>query len=58
MIKDHFVCNECESEFDLKYNDELVEGLPTFCPWCCAYISEEEENLDDYVGDDDEEEEM
>jgi hypothetical protein len=57
MIKDHFVCNECDSEFNLAYNEDLVEGLPTFCPWCAAYITEEEELSDDYVGEFDEEEE-
>lgn len=52
MKKEHFICSECESEFFINYKEDLVEGLPSFCPWCAEYISEDEpEEPEEYEDD-------
>lgn len=57
MVTTKFFCEECEVNFTLKYNEDLVEGPPCFCPWCSAYISEEEIPEPDMFEDDYETEE-
>ena len=47
----HHICNECSSEFTLKYNEEQTESDPIHCPFCGEYLLEAEEFQDD---DDDE----
>ena len=32
------VCGNCESEFTLKYNEELCDDDPIYCPFCSEYI--------------------
>jgi len=43
----HHLCDECNSEFTLKYDEEIVESDPLHCPFCGTYILELEENDDD-----------
>jgi hypothetical protein len=44
----HHHCDECDSEFNLKYDIEKCDSDPTFCPFCGEYILE---NDDDFVED-------
>jgi NAD-dependent SIR2 family protein deacetylase len=44
-------CNNCESEYFLKYFFEKVTNEPQYCPFCGEEIEE------DYEDDEDEEEE-
>jgi uncharacterized protein with PIN domain len=32
------LCDECNSEFTLKYDEEIVESDPLHCPFCGTYI--------------------
>lgn len=49
-LKVKFVCNDCDVDFIIQYNSDLVEDSPHFCPFCCSYIEEDnekdEESLD------------
>lgn len=40
------VCDNCESEFTIKYNEELCEDDPIYCPFCSEYILLEGDNSD------------
>jgi hypothetical protein len=41
-------CEYCESEFTLRYSEDLVHGNPTFCPFC----GEEHDAIDEsYIED-------
>jgi len=39
------VCDSCESEFTLKYNEELCDDDPIYCPFCSEYILLDSENI-------------
>lgn len=39
-IKHH--CNECESEFIIKYDKEICPDDPVYCPFCADYLIETE----------------
>jgi len=39
------VCGNCESEFILKYNEELCDDDPIYCPFCSEYILLDSENI-------------
>jgi DNA replicative helicase MCM subunit Mcm2 (Cdc46/Mcm family) len=43
----HHVCNECDSEFTIKYQEDKTESDPTYCPFCGEYLIETEERIDD-----------
>ena len=44
-------CSECESNFQLVYEEELVsEPVPCFCPFCGEKIEDIQE---EYIEDDD-----
>jgi len=30
----HHICDECGSEFTLKYDEEQTEDSPHYCPFC------------------------
>lgn len=30
----HHTCDNCDSEFTVKYDEEKVEDTPQFCPFC------------------------
>jgi len=34
----HHICDNCNSEFLIKYHDESVEDTPSYCPFCAEYI--------------------
>lgn len=51
-------CSECESSFEIVYEEELVsEDLPCFCPFCGEKIEEvmeeeyDEDDSDDLIKD-------
>ncbi len=39
------VCDSCESEFTLTYNEELCDDDPIYCPFCSEYILLDSENI-------------
>lgn len=39
------VCDNCESEFTLRYNEELCDDDPIYCPFCSEYILLDSENI-------------
>jgi DNA-directed RNA polymerase subunit RPC12/RpoP len=43
----HHICDECGSEFTLKYDETLVEDDPQLCPFCGEYILELDEIEDE-----------
>ena len=43
----HHICDECSSEFTLKYNEEQTESDPIHCPFCGEYIYEDMDNVED-----------
>ena len=47
MTNIHYSCEECGSEFSIKYNEEVCESDPLHCPFCSAYILESEEYDDE-----------
>lgn len=59
MVTVKFTCEDCETFFTLKYDENLAEGPPCLCPWCSSYISEEDESepdmYDTYDQEDDQE---
>ncbi len=34
MASLHHICEECSSEFTIRYDDEQTEDSPHFCPFC------------------------
>ena len=47
MTNLHHVCDNCGSEFTIKYDDSQTESDPLHCPFCAEYIVESEEVDDD-----------
>jgi DNA replicative helicase MCM subunit Mcm2 (Cdc46/Mcm family) len=43
----HHVCNECGSEFTIKYDENQCESDPQNCPFCGEYIYDLDVNDDD-----------
>ncbi len=50
MSTKHHVCDNCNSEFKIKYDESQCESDPIYCPFCSEYMIE----TDDYGDDDDE----
>ena len=46
MATIHHTCDDCNSEFTIKYNEEVCESDPLHCPFCSSYILEMD-NCDD-----------
>lgn len=42
-------CEECDSSFTIRYDEEEVADRPTYCVFCSSYI------LDEQYGDEEEE---
>ena len=42
-------CTNCESYFDLSFEENLVSQEPEYCPFCGEVIEE----MEDYIEDDD-----
>lgn len=43
-------CDSCESEFTIKYDEDMCEDDPIYCPFCSSYIlleSDKDELQDD-----------
>lgn len=40
MATMHHTCDECGSEFSIKYDENQVESDPQNCPFCGEYIYE------------------
>jgi len=36
----HHICDNCSSEFIIKYYEDDVEDSPSYCPFCAEYILE------------------
>ena len=43
-------CSNCESYFDLSFEESLVSQEPEYCPFCGEAI---DEPMEDYIEDDD-----
>lgn len=43
----HHHCEDCESEFTLRYDENKCEDDPIYCPFCSAYILDLEESGDE-----------
>ena len=43
----HHVCLECDSEFNIKYDSEICEDDPHYCPFCGEYILDIESEQED-----------
>lgn len=43
----HHVCENCGSDFVIKYDDTLCESDPLHCPFCAEYIVDPEEVSDE-----------
>lgn len=53
MITRQFICEECEEEFDVTWDDS---HHVRFCPFCGELLDEDDEDDDDDWDDDDEDE--
>lgn len=38
MANLHHTCDNCDSEFTIKYNEEKCDDDPIYCPFCSEYI--------------------
>jgi DNA-directed RNA polymerase subunit RPC12/RpoP len=47
MATIHHTCDDCGSEFTIKYNEEVCETDPLHCPFCASYLLEAEEYDDE-----------
>jgi hypothetical protein len=47
MASLHHICDECSSEFTLKYDEEQVEDSPHFCAFCGEMMVDFDENYED-----------
>lgn len=47
MTNLHHICDNCGSEFTIKYDEDQTETDPLHCPFCAEYITEHEEVDDD-----------
>jgi hypothetical protein len=47
MVTLNHNCGECSSEFTIKYDEELCEDAPHYCPFCGEYLIDELEIEDD-----------
>jgi DNA replicative helicase MCM subunit Mcm2 (Cdc46/Mcm family) len=34
----HHICDNCDSDFTVKYDEEYVEDSPQFCPFCGEFL--------------------
>lgn len=41
-----YSCTNCDVEFELDYDDSVIEEEPTFCPFCGDIEITEEESQD------------
>jgi DNA-directed RNA polymerase subunit RPC12/RpoP len=41
------VCEDCNSEFTIKYDEDICEDDPIYCPFCSSYILLESDELQD-----------
>jgi hypothetical protein len=40
-------CDECDSQFQIKYDIEKCDSDPTYCPFCSSYILENDEYVEE-----------
>ena len=40
-------CEECDSQFSIKYELDKCDDAPHFCPFCAAYLILDEDNIED-----------
>ena len=53
MVTREFICDACDEEFELSWNDEHIVR---YCPFCGEFLDEEDEDEDDDDWDDYEDE--
>lgn len=47
MVSVKHNCSECESKYNIQFDEEICEDNPTFCPFCGTYIQESEMEQDE-----------
>ena len=47
MANLHHTCDNCSSEFTIKYDEDQTEDKPSFCPFCAEMIIDVDE-YDEY----------
>ena len=45
MTKLNHICNDCNSEFSITYDENICEDDPIYCPFCSSYILLENDEL-------------
>ncbi len=45
MASLHHICDDCNSEFTIKYNEEACDDDPIYCPFCSSYILLENDEI-------------
>ena len=45
MILNH-ICESCDSEFTLNYDDLVCEDAPSYCPFCGDYLDVDEDDFE------------
>lgn len=52
----HIVCEHCELEFKVLYDEQLIEETPDYCTFCGGYVAENRDappSLRGFADDDD-----
>ena len=47
MASLHHICDNCGSEFTIKYDENQAEDSPHYCPFCCEMIVDIDEIEDE-----------
>lgn len=47
MITLKHLCDACDSEFSISYDDMKCEDSPSMCPFCGEYLLEEDAEYED-----------
>ena len=47
MTNINHTCENCDSEFTIKYDKELCESDPFFCPFCAEVLFFDDSEIDD-----------
>jgi hypothetical protein len=47
MTNINHTCENCDNTFTIKYDKEVCESDPIFCPFCAEMLFLEDENFED-----------
>lgn len=47
MVSVKHKCSDCDSKYQIQYDEVNCEDSPTYCPFCSAYILEEDVEQDE-----------